>query len=116
MRSARDFALAIRSGSRTRQGPLVVHQYVPAAPDSARPALVGFVVGRAVGNSVVRHRVVRRLRAVTTPHLEGLPRSSRTVVRALPDCAASDSSELAGAITAALQRLRRRSAGSRGSA
>ena len=41
----------------------------PARSESARPvppsgARAGFVVGRSVGNSVVRHRVTRQLRAV----------------------------------------------------
>ena len=40
-------------------------------------ARAGFVVGKAVGNSVVRHRVTRRLRAVVRDELHRLPADGR---------------------------------------
>ena len=51
---------------------LVVHAATGQESGSApptRPQRVGFVVSRAVGNSVVRHRVVRRLRAQVADRL-----------------------------------------------
>ncbi|MGH3980149.1 MAG: ribonuclease P protein component, partial [Pseudonocardiaceae bacterium] len=54
-----DFTTALRRGRRTSQGSLVVYLAGSCHPDRAR---VGFVVSRAVGGSVVRHRVQRRLR------------------------------------------------------
>src|SRR4051812_46264789 len=52
------FQTAVRSGRRAGSRTLVVHLAVPEAP--ARPARVGFVVSRAVGNAVIRNRVKRR--------------------------------------------------------
>ena len=58
--------------------------------DHPGPALVGFVVGRVVGNAVVRHRVQRRLRHLCRDRLDRLPPGSSLVVRALPPAAAAE--------------------------
>lgn len=63
------------------------------------------MVGRAVGGSVVRHQVSRRLRAQLARRLDRLPPGSGTVVRALPDTAAASSVELGRALDKALDRL-----------
>jgi ribonuclease P protein component len=67
------------------------------------------VVSKAVGGSVVRHRVVRRLRHLVQPRLAGLPSDLGVVVRALPPAATATSAELAldldGALSAALRKL-----------
>ncbi|HEX2301051.1 MAG TPA: ribonuclease P protein component, partial [Pseudonocardiaceae bacterium] len=65
----------------------------------------GFVVGKTVGNSVVRHRVTRRLRAVVLAQLDRLPPTADLVVRARPEAAAATSAELARDLTAGLDRL-----------
>lgn len=69
------------------------------------PALVGLVVGRAVGGSVVRHRVSRRLRAQLAQRLALLAPGSATVVRALPAAAEADSAALGRDLDAALRRV-----------
>ena len=59
---------------------MVLH-YLPERPVTPTPGdpgtvggpRAGFVVGKAVGNSVVRHRVTRRLRAVVLDQLDRLP-------------------------------------------
>jgi ribonuclease P protein component len=66
---------------------------------------VGFVVGKSVGNSVVRHRVTRRLRAIIAVRLNSLPAGSATVVRALPSAAQASSAALSADIDSALARL-----------
>ena len=71
----------------------------------ARPARAGFVVGRAVGNSVVRHRTVRRLRHLVGDRLDQLPAGSILVVRALSPAAVADSATLGRDLDAALARL-----------
>jgi ribonuclease P protein component len=71
---------------------------------SAAP-VVGLVVGKSVGGSVVRHRVSRRLRAQLSARLDRLPAGSGTVVRALPAAADATSAELAADLDGALQRL-----------
>jgi ribonuclease P protein component len=64
-------------------------------------------VSKAVGNSVVRHGVVRRLRHVVAARLADLPPGSRLVVRALPASATASSAALAADLDAALRRALR---------
>ena len=72
------------------------------APAGAR---AGFVVGKAVGNSVVRHRVTRRLRAVVRDELHRLPPSADLVVRARPEAADASSELLRRDLSSGLDRL-----------
>jgi ribonuclease P protein component len=81
---------------------------VPSTAVTAQPppgARAGFVVGRAVGNSVVRHRVTRRLRAVVGAELHRLPETADLVVRARPEAATASSDTLHRDLTAGLDRL-----------
>jgi ribonuclease P protein component len=105
MRRSADFTTVVRTGSRARSGGLVVHR-LPQL--HAGPAVVGLVVGRTVGGSVVRHRVSRRLRAQLAQRLGEFPAGSGTVVRALPDAADATSADLGADLDAALARLARR--------
>ncbi|UQX88553.1 ribonuclease P protein component [Jatrophihabitans telluris] len=102
MRSSADFAAVTRRGRRTRCGDLVV--YLSTAAE-ARDTLVGLVVGKSVGPSVVRHRVARRLRAQLAARLDQVPVGARVVVRALPESADRASVELGRDLDRALQRL-----------
>lgn len=79
----------------------------PSADAGPAGARAGFVVGKAVGNSVVRHRVTRRLRAVVGAQLHRLPPTADLVVRARPDAAAASSDVLRRDLTAGLDRLLR---------
>ena len=81
----------------------MVH-YLPD-PGSPSPARAGFVVGRSVGNSVVRHRVIRRLRHLVRDRLGVLAPGSRLVVRALPPAATADSATLGRDLDSALAKL-----------
>ena len=72
--------------------------------DHPGPALVGFVVGRVVGNAVVRHRVQRRLRHLCRDRLDRLPPGSSLVVRALAPAAGATSAELALDLDRCLER------------
>ena len=102
LRRREDFTLAVRRGRRAGRGTLVAHYL---SPDPPGPARVGFVVGRAVGNSVVRHRTVRQLRHLVRDRLDRLPDGSVLVVRALPPAAGADSTALGRDLDAALGRL-----------
>jgi ribonuclease P protein component len=102
MRRSGDFAAVIRSGSRARRGCLVV-SYRPEL--TTGPPLVGLVVGRTVGGSVVRHRVSRRLRAQLATRVGRLEAGSGTVVRALPQAAVASSADLGRDLDAAFGRL-----------
>ena len=72
------------------------------SPSGAR---AGFVVGKAVGNSVVRHRVTRRLRAVVREQLHRLPPTADLVVRARPEAGTATSVLLRRDLVAGLDRL-----------
>ena len=91
----------VRGGRRAGADLLVVHV---ASHDRPDPVRVGFVVGRAVGNSVLRHRVQRRLRHLCRERLADLPRGSEIVVRALPPAADATYAELGAALDRCLQR------------
>jgi ribonuclease P protein component len=131
MRRSTEFSLVVRSGRRARRGSLVVHQLTavsPPAPDAAtavpdrgvvnpgvvgaggvdvssREPIVGLIVGKSVGGSVVRHRVSRRLRAELTQRLDRFPAGSAVVVRALPEAGRADSATLGADLDAALAQL-----------
>ncbi len=102
MRRSTDFTSVVRDGARTRGGPVIVHQRLGSGGSAAQ---VGFVVGKTVGGSVVRHRVARRLRAQVAQRLAVLPAGSGTVVRALPGAGAASSGELGAGLDQAFARL-----------
>jgi ribonuclease P protein component len=108
-----DFASTIRRGGRAGRSRLVVHLQVSTTQDPAAPsssARAGFVVSKAVGNAVVRHRVTRRLRHLVAPRIADLPAGALLVVRALPPAADATSAELGedldSGLRAALRKLR----------
>lgn len=119
-----NFRLVTRRGRRAGRPRLVVHAITAeevarfrAGADGANhvdPALtevdampkVGFVVSKAVGNSVVRHRVSRRLRHVLRDRLGTVRPGCTLVVRALPPAASAASVDLGNDLDAALRRLR----------
>jgi len=71
----------------------------------AGSAIVGFVVGKSVGGSVVRHRVTRRLRAVCADRIALMPPGSGTVIRALPEAADATSAQLGRDLDLALAKV-----------
>jgi ribonuclease P protein component len=107
LRDSDSFRRAVRSGRRVGSDALVVHLLPGGDPAVLEPVRVGFVVGKPVGNAVVRNRVRRRLRHLVAPLLATLPPGSELVVRALPASAAMDSAELGTALTRCLERARR---------
>ena len=96
------FRITVRAGRRCGSTTLVVHLDVQAP---GQPARVGFVVSKAVGNSVTRNRVQRRLRHLSREHLAALPASTALVVRALPAAAGASSRELGADLSRCLQRV-----------
>jgi ribonuclease P protein component len=117
LRHRADFASTLRRSRAARaDGLLVVHLSVPdvTAPTDAPPR-VGFAVSRAVGPAVTRNLVARRLRHLVRDRLDGLPRGSRLVVRALPPSATATYQQLDAALDRALRTAlaRERAAGVR---
>ncbi|MGH3614815.1 MAG: ribonuclease P protein component [Pseudonocardia sp.] len=112
-----EFASVISRGRRSGRGRLVVHlQIMDSSAECATPSgpRVGFVVSRAVGGSVVRHRMVRRLRHLVAERLDALPSDACLVIRALPPAADATSAQLADDLDAGLcGALRKLQGGSR---
>lgn len=105
-----DYRAVMRGGDgrrRQRAGTdlLVVHAALSDDPQLTREPRVGFVVSKSVGNSVIRHRVARRLRAQVAERLDTLGPGSDLVVRANPPAAAATSAELGQALDRALRRV-----------
>ncbi|WP_375484556.1 ribonuclease P protein component [uncultured Jatrophihabitans sp.] len=118
MRRSADFRSVVRGGLRARTGRIVVHhrpdlqhspdlQHPHDPPSRSAAPLVGFVVSKAVGNSVQRHAVTRKLRAQLAARVSDLPATSGTVVRALPPAAQADSATLSRDLDLALTRIGR---------
>ncbi|GED96199.1 ribonuclease P protein component [Gordonia crocea] len=109
-----DFKRTLSQGMRIRTPDLDVHrlEVVPAWPHRSRSDLalsggprLGMIVSKKVGNSVVRHRVARRIRAAFRDTV--LPQcDSETylVVRARPSAANRTSVELAEQLSRAVRR------------
>jgi len=110
-----DLRRVSRSGRRSGSNTLVVHVVVaPAGAADLGPTRAGFVVSRSVGNSVVRHRVQRRLRHLVRDRLDEVPAGTQVVVRALAAAAQASYAELGADLDRCLQRtLDDRSAGGR---
>jgi ribonuclease P protein component len=64
----------------------------------------GFIVGKSVGNAVVRNRVRRRLRHLVAARLRALPPGASIVVRALPPAATASPTVLTRDLDTALRR------------
>ncbi|GAB3457542.1 ribonuclease P protein component [Kineococcus endophyticus] len=103
LRHRDDFTVAFRQGRRAGTRRLVLHW---ATTDRAHPTRVGFVVSKAVGGSVQRHRTQRRLRHLAADRLAVLPAvGGLLVVRALPGAAEASSADLAVDVDRGLKRL-----------
>ncbi|MGH3434348.1 MAG: ribonuclease P protein component [Thermocrispum sp.] len=103
VRRSADFRLVLRSGVKAGRRRLVVHAMTGLPEPGVR---AGFVVSKTVGNSVVRHRVSRRLRHIVAQRLGTMPAGCALVVRALPPAASATSAELAADLDSALRKLR----------
>ena len=106
MTRSTEFGTTVSKGVRSAQPDLVLH--VANVVDDPSGPRIGLVVGRSVGNAVVRHRVSRRLRHGMYPMLDQLQPGHRLVIRALPGAATATSARLAHELSAALRRARSR--------
>lgn len=103
---ATSYRRVLRRGRRRAARTLVVSVLVPGAEGgcAADPTRLGLVVSRAVGGSVERNRVKRRLRHLAASRLGDLPAGTEVVVRALPPACAASSAELGRDLDRCLQR------------
>ncbi|MDR3107050.1 MAG: ribonuclease P protein component [Bifidobacteriaceae bacterium] len=99
LRRSADFSGAIRHGRRCGTRWAVVYVApAPAGSPGTASWRAGLVVSKVVGNSVVRHRVSRRLRAVLADTMPTLGEPKQVVVRALPAAASAAWEDLARAV------------------
>ncbi|GAB3849599.1 ribonuclease P protein component [Nesterenkonia populi] len=114
IRKSQDFQAVMRAGARAGTETVVVAvRAVPAdhAGEPAPPWRAGFIVSKAVGNAVARHRTARRLRHLCAELLP--PRQVEghridVVVRALPPIIEADHQKLAKDLRSGLKRALRR--------
>ena len=99
--SAEDYKSTVRRGRRFSGASALL--YVLGKPD-ASPTRFGFIVSKGIGNSVVRNRVTRRLRAIGSEYVRSQPTGKDVVIRALPACAGVSWSTLQSEILAGLER------------
>ena len=84
----------MRRGRRVSSQHLVLHFLT--RPECPAPR-AGFVVGKIVGNSVTRHRVIRQLRHLVRDRLATFAPGTEIVVRGLAGASTADlATELAG--------------------
>ena len=90
--SSSDFARATKSGIRVTTLHFVGYLYItPATNTSSKSsseeetssAKCGLIINKAVGGSVQRHRLARKVRHAVAPLISSLPAGSLFVVRAL---------------------------------
>ncbi len=109
LRKPAEFTSVLRGGghggARRAGAPRLVVHGKQMDTRAGSPARVGFVVSGAVGNSVVRHRVTRRLRALMSERIGQCPAGTDLVVRATPAAAQSDSISLERDLDRLLRRV-----------
>ncbi|GAB3194771.1 ribonuclease P protein component [Nesterenkonia suensis] len=116
--AARDFRAITRSGARAGGSAVVLSAKLvpidPAADPDPATWRSGFIVSKAVGNAVVRHRTQRRLRHILWSLMceepLSLPEGTRVdvVVRAFPAAAETAHDELAAEVRSTLRRAVRK--------
>ena len=75
-----DFSKTTKAGRRIATQSLIGYLL---QTESSDPAKLGLIVGRSVGNSVIRHRVQRQIRHGVREEFLNLPNGSLLVIRAL---------------------------------
>ena len=90
LRTSKDFALTTKTGVRATSLSLVVYLKTNSTnslnetnADNSNAPLVGLIVNKSVGGSVVRHRVSRQLRHLASTYISNIPAGSRLVIRVL---------------------------------
>lgn len=104
MTRSADFGLTVTRGVRAAQPDIVVHALRVRDEVVAEPK-IGLVVSKAVGSSVQRHAVSRKLRHVARGVVSELRRGDRVVIRALPGSSRVNSAGLDRQLRTALRRV-----------
>jgi ribonuclease P protein component len=97
LRKTSEISATLKQGRRLASQLLVLH----VTPGSTPHTRFAFAVGKSVGNSVVRHRLTRRLRHICAQNIELFTPGSDVVVRALPGAGEAEFTELEKSFLAA---------------
>lgn len=103
LRTSEEFRLVMRNGRRSGNRHVVVYSYDDGTHEADLLPKVGFVVGKTVGNSVMRHRIVRQLRHIVREILPQID-ATHVVVRALPHANGTTGNILEQAVLSALSK------------
>lgn len=82
-----DFARATKSGIRYSSTNFVGYLYLG---EFEQPARAGLIINKAVGSSVARHRLARKIRHCIFDNYASLPTGSLLVIRGLNNSAEAD--------------------------
>ena len=82
---------------------MVVHAHVDSSEFRVGGPRFGLVVSKAVGDSVTRHRVSRRLRQIAAQLMSGVESDLMVVIRANPASATASHDDLARDFSKALE-------------
>lgn len=82
-----DFARATKSGIRYSSTNFVGYLYLG---EFDQPARAGLIINKAVGSSVARHRLARKIRHCIFDNYASLPTGSLLVIRGLNNSAEAD--------------------------
>ncbi|WP_029457398.1 ribonuclease P protein component [Dietzia alimentaria] len=89
-----DFATVVRQGARKGRRTMVVHAHVDSSDVLVGGPRFGLIVSKAVGDSVTRHRVSRRLRHIAGKLLAEVDHDLMVVIRANPASASASHEDL----------------------
>ena len=82
IKSSSDFARVTKTGRRIATNSLVGYFYTESISQTEQPKL-GLIVGKSIGNSVIRNRISRQIRHAVSQNLTDLPNGTLLVVRAI---------------------------------
>ena len=103
-----DFARATKSGIRYSSTNFVGYLYLT---QSQEPARAGLIISKAVGSSVARHRLARKIRHCIRDQYSALPNGALLVVRGLNKSAQADcADEIATILTNLVRKAKDRMA------
>ncbi|MEJ6018575.1 ribonuclease P protein component [Corynebacterium sp. H113] len=117
LQSSADFSFVVRKGRRVGRRTVVLHILDRSAYQGAKADVpfvrhggphVGLIVSKAVGNSVVRHAIARKLRHIAAAVAPEISADLDIVIRALPRSADATSEELEKDVRSALKIAPRR--------
>ena len=103
-----DFARATKSGIRYSSTNFVGYLYMSELDQCAR---AGLIISKAVGSSVARHRLARKIRHCIFDNYASLPTGSLLVIRGLNNSAEADcKSEIATVVAQLVRKSKDRAA------